>query len=86
MENKTGSISRGKRADVIMVSVKDINMGVLTDPENLLVLSAQPANVDSVLVDGKFRKRNGKLVGINTEEVMGEARESLDYLLKQSGW
>ncbi|WPP52673.1 amidohydrolase family protein [Catalinimonas niigatensis] len=86
MENVCGSLTPGKRADVIMVSVKDINMGVLTDPENLLVLSAQPANVDSVLVDGKFRKRNGQLVGINQEEIISEARGSLNYLLKKSGW
>ncbi|MEK6478174.1 amidohydrolase family protein [Catalinimonas sp. 4WD22] len=86
MDNSVGSISQGKRADIIMVSVKDINMGVLTDPENLLVLSAQPANVDSVLVDGKFRKRNGQLVGINKEKIISEARASLEYLLEQSGW
>lgn len=86
MDKLCGSLSPGKRADVLMVSLQDINMGVLTDPANLLVLSAQPANVDSVLVDGKFRKRQGKLVGINTEQVIKEARASLEYLLKQSNW
>ena len=60
--DKVGTIKVGKRADLIMVSVRDINFGVFTDPAHMLVTAAQPSNVDTVIVDGRILKRNGKLV------------------------
>ena len=44
----TGSLTPGKRADLIVVGTAAPNLGVLTDPAQLLVTAAQPANVDTV--------------------------------------
>ena len=44
----TGSLTPGKRADIILVATGHPNLGVLTDPAGLLVTAAQPANVDTV--------------------------------------
>ena len=58
----TGSIAVGKRADIILIRGNDINIAPVADIEASVVQSATPANVDTVLVDGRIVKRGGKLV------------------------
>ena len=52
----------GKRADIILIRGNDINIAPVADIEASVVQSATPANVDTVLVDGRIVKRGGKLV------------------------
>ena len=59
LAGETGSLTPGKRADVIMVECAGPNLGVFTDPAQLLVTAAQPANVHTVLADGQVLKRDG---------------------------
>jgi cytosine/adenosine deaminase-related metal-dependent hydrolase len=78
--DKTGSLTPGKRAEMIMVSTKAPNIDLVTNPVDLLVEAAQPFNVDTVLVDGRILKRGGKLTGILEETVYREAAEALAAL------
>jgi len=73
----TGSLTPGKRADLILVATGHPNLGVLTDPAGLLVTAAQPGNVDTVLADGQLLKRGGALVTLDGERVSAQAREAL---------
>jgi 5-methylthioadenosine/S-adenosylhomocysteine deaminase len=73
----TGSLTPGKRADLILVATGHPNLGVLTDPAGLLVAAAQPGNVDTVLADGQLLKRGGALVTLDGERVSAQAREAL---------
>jgi cytosine/adenosine deaminase-related metal-dependent hydrolase len=73
----TGSLTPGKRADIICVSPAAPNIGILTDPVHLLVTAAQPANVDTVLVDGKILKRGGVLTALDAAQVGGDAAAAL---------
>ena len=52
-----------------------MNLLPMTDPAGAVVQTAHPSNVDSVYVAGKAvkKKRNGKLVGVNLEEVKRKA-------------
>ena len=84
--DKVGSIKVGKRADVIMVSTRDINLGVFGDPAHMLVTAAQPSNVDTVIVDGRLLKRYGKLVHLNAAQVVSEAGAANMALRKRAGW
>jgi cytosine/adenosine deaminase-related metal-dependent hydrolase len=77
-----GSLKPGKRADVIMVSIEHLNMGVFTDPAHMLVESTQPENVDTVIVDGRILKRNGKLTALSTTTILRDAAASLDSIRK----
>lgn len=54
-----------------MVRTTDLNMLVLTgtDASYQLVQHGQSANVDSVLVDGRWVKRGGSMTGIDTRDV-----------------
>lgn len=86
IDHLTGSLTPGKRADIIMVDTKAPNMWPLTDPVQLIVTAAQPANVDTVIINGKVVKRSGKLPGTDREEILLKSSHSLDKLKKQTEW
>lgn len=86
IDDFTGSLKPGKRADLILVSTKHINIGVFTDAAHLLVEAAQPANVDTVIVDGRILKRHGQLLGFDLDEVFREVNESLGAVRKRANW
>ncbi|HEY5354026.1 MAG TPA: amidohydrolase family protein [Streptosporangiaceae bacterium] len=73
----TGSLTPGKRADIILVHTGHPNLGVLTDPAALLVAAAQPGNVDTVLADGQILKRGGALVTLDGDRISAQARQAL---------
>jgi len=86
MADRIGSLVPGKRADLIMVDTRAVNLGVFTDPAHLLVEAAQPSNVDTVMVDGRILKRSGRLVGVDAGQVVDEARIALAGLRKRANW
>jgi cytosine/adenosine deaminase-related metal-dependent hydrolase len=86
LDDKVGSFKPGKRADLIMVSTRDVNLGVFGDPAHMLVTAVQPANVDLVMVDGRILKRNGKLVAMNGKQVAQEAAAANVALRKRADW
>lgn len=80
---QTGSLIPGKRADLQIVKLDSLNLSGFGggDPAALLVYSARPSNVDTVIVDGRVLKRDGKLVGVETPEVLRRAEASARRLL-----
>jgi cytosine/adenosine deaminase-related metal-dependent hydrolase len=84
--DKVGSLKVGKRADLIMVSTRDVNLGVFGDPAHMLVTAAQPSNVDTVVVDGRILKRGGKLTALNTGQIVTEAAAANAALRKRADW
>jgi 5-methylthioadenosine/S-adenosylhomocysteine deaminase len=81
LDRKTGTLSVGKRADIILVDLDDISLIPATDPIATAVLRAQPANVSWVLVDGKVRKRAGKLAGVDLARMRRLVQDSHTYIL-----
>ena len=70
----TGSIAAGKRADIILIRGNDLNIAPIADIEASVVQSATPANVDTVLVDGRIVKRRGQLVGQDVGRIVSDAK------------
>ena len=56
------------------------------DPAVMLVTAAQPANVDTVMVDGRILKRGGKLTHLSVEQIAKEAAEANAALRKRANW
>jgi 5-methylthioadenosine/S-adenosylhomocysteine deaminase len=80
-----GSLTPGKRADIIAVSTRNPNMAVVTDPAQLLVTAAGPADVDTVIVDGRILKRGGALTEVDPREIGRGARAALARLRHRAG-
>jgi cytosine/adenosine deaminase-related metal-dependent hydrolase len=82
----TGSLTPGKRADIILVRTTDINMAPAGDPYEAIVSLAQPANVDTVIVDGRILRQSGKFTVLDHGKVVREAREAAAALRTQAKW
>ena len=72
----TGSITVGKRADIILIRGNDLNIAPIADIEASVVQSANVNNVDTVMVDGRIVKRGGRLVGYDVDKIVSDAKIS----------
>ena len=65
LESSVGSLTVGKRADVVLLGELDPSVGSLGDIPATVVAAAHGSNVETVIVDGEIVKRDGVLVGID---------------------
>ena len=79
-----GSLIPGKRADFILVRTTDVNMLPFTIATNMIVQSAQPSNIDAVIVDGRFLKRDGKLTTIDMAQLARDAADTIERARKEA--
>ena len=83
IDRVTGSLAPGKRADLILVRTDVLSMGVFTDPAHMIVEAAEPSNVDTVVIDGRILKRNGKLTSLSPEQIIADAVATLASVTKR---
>jgi len=86
LENKTGSLTPGKEADIIMLRTDRPNIFPVNDPIGAVVWGMDTSNVDTVFVAGKALKRNGQLLGVDLNRIRKMAYESRDYVVSKSGF
>jgi 5-methylthioadenosine/S-adenosylhomocysteine deaminase len=84
--DRTGSLTPGKRADLILVRTTDLNMAPIGDPVTAIVRSAQPSNVDTVVVDGRILKQAGRLTALDPGDIVVNATASLAALKRRANW
>ncbi|MEU6372870.1 amidohydrolase family protein [Streptomyces sp. NPDC046909] len=79
LEDRTGSLTPGKRADIVAIDATALNIAPVHDPAAAVTLSADVSNVDTVLVDGLIRKRDGKLTAdvARARRLVEESRDRL---------
>lgn len=86
LEDKIGTLTPGKQADVIMLNTQRINVMPINDPIGAVVWGMDTSNVDSVFVAGKALKRNGKLLDVDLNKIRQMVYEARDYVVKTSGF
>jgi cytosine/adenosine deaminase-related metal-dependent hydrolase len=69
IDKEIGSLTLGKRADIILIRKTDINMVRVIDPYYSLVYSGGPGNVKTVIIDGNIIIRDGKHSTLDISEV-----------------
>ena len=83
LESRTGSLTPGKQADVVLLDATAINMTPIHDPVAAVVLCADVSNVEAVMVDGVWRKRDFKLVA-DVANARNLVENSRDHLLAEA--
>jgi cytosine/adenosine deaminase-related metal-dependent hydrolase len=83
---RTGSLTPGKRADLILVRTEGINIAPASDPYQALVSFAQPSNIDTVVVDGRILRRDGRFTALDEAQVLRDAAECAASLRKRANW
>ncbi|HEV3011630.1 MAG TPA: amidohydrolase family protein [Burkholderiales bacterium] len=61
LEDRIGSLTPGKKADLILLRATDLNLHPVHDPTYAIEM-AHAGNVDTVMIDGVLRKQHGKLL------------------------
>ena len=84
--HKTGTLTPGKEADLILLRTDRPNILPVNDPIGAVVWGMDTSNVDSVFVAGNALKRNGKLLNVDLDDLRMKAYQSRDYVLAQSGF
>jgi len=81
-----GTLTPGKKADVITLRTDRINVTPLNDPYAAVVAGMDTGNVDSVLINGRLMKRNGELLHADWNAVKRMVDESRTSVLERSGF
>jgi cytosine/adenosine deaminase-related metal-dependent hydrolase len=63
--DRIGSLKAGKQADLVMIRASDLNMQPVHDAVSSVVMQTSLANIDSVMVAGRWKKRGGKLLDVD---------------------
>jgi cytosine/adenosine deaminase-related metal-dependent hydrolase len=82
--DRTGSLTPGKKADVVIIDGSAVNVAPIIDAVGAVVCAADVSNVKTVLVDGEVLKEDFKLrASLDAPRRAVEA--SRDYLLDKFG-
>lgn len=86
MEDKLGSIEKGKLADLAILNLNKLHSSPSKEIDIIshIVYSAHGSDVETTIVDGKILMLNRKLTTLNEEEIIKEANEVIVKQIKIS--
>lgn len=77
----TGSLTPGKKADLLVIRAEDLNNMPLNDPIGTVVLGSDPRNISTVLINGEPRKWNGRVLDVDLPALRSAVHASRTYVL-----
>jgi cytosine/adenosine deaminase-related metal-dependent hydrolase len=84
LDHKTGTLTPGKEADIILLDANAINVAPLNHVPGAVVTLMERSNVSTVLCAGKIRKWQGTLLGHDIAKLRAELEASRDFLLAEA--
>jgi 5-methylthioadenosine/S-adenosylhomocysteine deaminase len=86
LDAEIGSLTPGKRADVIVLGLRQLHSAPAPlDLTSAIVYSAGPADVETVLIDGRIVMKDRKLQTLDEETVIEEADREAKLLRERAG-
>jgi cytosine/adenosine deaminase-related metal-dependent hydrolase len=82
LDGKTGSLTPGKEADIIILDATRINVVPLNQMPGAVVSVMDRTNVETVIIAGKVRKWKGQLLDADLPNLRRQLEASRDYLFK----
>ncbi|CAI0820941.1 5-methylthioadenosine/S-adenosylhomocysteine deaminase [Serratia plymuthica] len=86
LQDKIGSLAPGKQADLILIRTEDINLYPSGNAFGTVVHAAERSNIDTVMIGGRVVKRNGKVLGVDSERLRAAIDESRQHLFAAAGY
>jgi cytosine/adenosine deaminase-related metal-dependent hydrolase len=74
--DRIGTLAEGKQADLVLINANDINMQPVHDPVSTVVMQTSLANIDSVMIAGRWKKRHGQLLGVELPPLLQRLQAS----------
>ena len=84
LKDVIGSITPGKRADLIITSTTSPRLTPVHDPVGALVLYANASDISHVLIDGKVVKKDGKFVDFEWSKLRKEVLDSSASIMERA--
>jgi cytosine/adenosine deaminase-related metal-dependent hydrolase len=84
LDDRVGTLTPGKQADILLLSTDSYGMFPANNPYGAVVYNAHPGVVDTIVVAGKVVKQGGELLGPDRERVRRLAFESRDHIFEQA--
>jgi len=85
LDGKTGSLTPGKEADIIILDATRLNVAPLNQVPGAVVSLMDRTNVETVIVAGKVRKWKGQLLDIDLDRLRHQLEASRDFLFSAAG-
>ena len=82
LEKEIGSIEKGKRADLAIVDLDDLNQTPSYNIYSDLVYATKAADVRTVIVEGRVIMRDRKLLTLNEETIKADARRFRERIIR----
>lgn len=82
--SQVGSLAVGKEADIVLIAQNDFNMIPLANKSGSVIMQANVSNIDTVFIQGKLVKRDGKLVGVDIRGIQAMAEASHDRIMRSA--
>jgi cytosine/adenosine deaminase-related metal-dependent hydrolase len=86
LADQIGTLTPGKQADLIMLRTDSAAVFPVTNAIATIVQAVERSDVETVMVGGEIRKRDGKLVGVDVAALAREIEASREYLAEASGY
>jgi cytosine/adenosine deaminase-related metal-dependent hydrolase len=87
-DDQIGSLTPGKLADLVVINADDLNLFPVHDPVSTVVMQTSLANIESVMIGGAWKKRNGRLLadGLNQKkELLAQSGHRLVHDIELQG-
>ena len=84
LDKKTGSLTPGKEADIIILDAQAINVAPLNNVPGAVVSLMDRTNVETVIVAGKVRKWKGRLLDVNLDNLRRQLENSRDHVFSEA--
>jgi cytosine/adenosine deaminase-related metal-dependent hydrolase len=75
-----GLLTANSAADILVLDLEAAGMAASSKSLNSIVVHADPRNVHSLMVDGRWLLRNGKITTLNESSVLADARRLAEDL------
>jgi 5-methylthioadenosine/S-adenosylhomocysteine deaminase len=85
LDHKTGSLTPGKEADIIILDATKLNVAPLNQVPGAVVSLMDRTNVETVIVAGKIRKWKGQLLGVDLDGLRQKLEASRDHIFSAAG-
>jgi len=85
LDKKTGSLTPGKEADIIILDGNHLNVFPMNNVPGAVVTMMERTNVETVIVAGKVRKWKGKLLDVDLRHLGRRLENSRDFLYSAVG-
>jgi 5-methylthioadenosine/S-adenosylhomocysteine deaminase len=82
LEKEIGSLEEGKRADLVIVDLDDLNQTPFYNIYSDLVYATKAADVRTVIVEGRVIMRDRRLLTLNEETIKADARRFRERIVR----